>query len=323
MKIFNFETKIDIISIKQYFELRENDIFFDIETTGLSRKYSHIYMIGIGKIENESYKITQFFAETVLEERKVIETFLTSIPEYSRLITYNGDRFDLPFVAEKNEQFQNMLNNGFISSFDIYKAIKPLKSLLKLPALKQKNIEVFLGINREDKFDGGKLIKVYEEYQKRPDDENEHLLIIHNREDVYGMLMLLKIFKYFQIKKFNFTNFSMIKELDEIIFMGSTDLDLPTAIRIDHNDMYIILDKNIIKGICPLYDGRMKHFFPNINDYVYLIDEEKIIPKVLSSGINAERYRKPTKDECFIYVENEKINDSFLENEIKNLFSGI
>mgnify|MGYP001270398769 CR=1 FL=1 len=323
MKIFNFETKIDIISIKQYFELRENDIFFDIETTGLSRKYSHIYMIGIGKIENESYKITQFFAETVLEERKVIETFLTSIPEYSRLITYNGDRFDLPFVAEKNEQFQNMLNNGFISSFDIYKAIKPLKSLLKLPALKQKNIEVFLGINREDKFDGGKLIKVYEEYQKRPDDENEHLLIIHNREDVYGMLMLLKIFKYFQIKKFNFTNFSMIKELDEIIFRGSTDLDLPTAIRIDHNDMYIILDKNIIKGICPLYDGRMKHFFPNINDYVYLIDEEKIIPKVLSSGINAERYRKPTKDECFIYVENEKINDSFLENEIKNLFSGI
>lgn len=323
MKIFNFETKIDIISIKQYFELRENDIFFDIETTGLSRKYSHIYMIGIGKIENESYKITQFFAETVLEERKVIETFLTSIPEYSRLITYNGDRFDLPFVAEKNEQFQNMLNNGFISSFDIYKAIKPLKSLLKLPALKQKNIEVFLEINREDKFDGGKLIKVYEEYQKRPDDENEHLLIIHNREDVYGMLMLLKIFKYFQIKKFNFTNFSMIKELDEIIFRGSTDLDLPTAIRIDHNDMYIILDKNIIKGICPLYDGRMKHFFPNINDYVYLIDEEKIIPKVLSSGINAERYRKPTKDECFIYVENEKINDSFLENEIKNLFSGI
>lgn len=323
MKIFNFESKIDINSINQYFELSDNDVFFDIETTGLSRKYSHIYMIGIGVIENEFYKITQFFAETVLEERKVIEAFLNSIPEYSRLITYNGDRFDIPFVAEKNEQFRNMIDNGFISSFDIYKAIKPLKSFLRLPALKQKNIEAFLGINREDKYDGGKLIKVYEEYQKRPDDEDEHFLIIHNREDVYGMLPLLKIFKYFQIKKINFINFSMKKESDEIIFKGSTNLDLPRAIRIDLNDVYIILDKNIIKGICPLYDGKMKHYFLNYKDYVYLIDEEKIIPKILTSGINVERYRKPTKDECFVYVENDKISDSFFMDEIKNLFSGI
>ena len=60
MKIFNFESKIDINSINQYFELSDNDVFFDIETTGLSRKYSHIYMIGIGVIENEFYKSLSF-----------------------------------------------------------------------------------------------------------------------------------------------------------------------------------------------------------------------------------------------------------------------
>lgn len=323
MKIFDYETKIDINSIKNYFELRDDDVFFDIETTGLSRKYSHIYMIGIGKIENDSYKITQFFAETVMEERKVIEAFLASLPEYSRLITYNGDRFDLPFVAEKSEQFRNMMENGFISSFDIYKAIKPLKTFLRLPALKQKNIEAFLGIKREDKYDGGKLIKVYEDYQKRPDDDDEQLLIIHNREDVYGMLPLLEIFKYSKVKNFDFVDFYATKEIGEIIFKGTTDLYLPTAIRIDMNDIYIILDKNIIKGVCQLFDGRMKHYFPDTKDYVYLIDEKKIIPKVLSSGINPERYRKPTKYECYIYVENDKVTDSFLMDEIKNLFSSI
>jgi uncharacterized protein YprB with RNaseH-like and TPR domain len=323
MKIFNYDYKIDSDMIKEYFDIKENDIFFDIETTGLSKKYSHIYMIGTGKIYNNSYKTTQFFAESVSEERLIINAFLNDLPEYSRLITYNGDRFDIPFVCEKNDQFDNRLKSGYISSLDIYKSIKPLKHFLKLPAMKQKNIETFLGIKREDKYDGGKLIKVYEDYQKRPSDEDEYLLMIHNREDVYGMLPLLKIFKYFEIKNAALNDFSMKNENNSIVFKGKLNICIPSPVRIDVSDMYIIIDKTVIKGICTLHDGKMKHFFRNTADYVYLIDEDKIIPKILSSGIDSVRYRRPSIEECYSYIDVNKIDEEFMISEIKNVLSSI
>lgn len=47
---------------------------------------------------------------------------------------------------------------------DIFKELSPIKPLLRLENYKQKSIEAFLGIDREDKYSGGELINVYYEY---------------------------------------------------------------------------------------------------------------------------------------------------------------
>ena len=47
---------------------------------------------------------------------------------------------------------------------DIYKKIRPYRKLLGLESMKQKAIEQFLGISREDKYTGGQLIEVYRDY---------------------------------------------------------------------------------------------------------------------------------------------------------------
>ena len=43
---------------------------------------------------------------------------------------------------------------------DIFKELSPIKPLLCLENYKQKSIEAFLGIDREDKYSGGELINV-------------------------------------------------------------------------------------------------------------------------------------------------------------------
>ena len=170
MKIFEDTIKIDNTFTNKY--ITEKDLLFDLETTGLSRKFCHIYMIGTGYIEGNFLHTMLFFAEDITEERAIINEFIKRTRPFERLITYNGNRFDIPFFKERLDSLMIDFDLDSFDSLDIYARLKKLKHLLLLPGMKQKDIEKFLGIERDDKYDGGKLIEVYKSYQIRPDDES-------------------------------------------------------------------------------------------------------------------------------------------------------
>lgn len=52
--------------------------------------------------------------------------------------------------------------------------------------MKQKSIEQFLGVHREDKYNGGQLIDVYREYLHTHEKFLFDLLILHNADDLQG-----------------------------------------------------------------------------------------------------------------------------------------
>ena len=79
---------------------------------------------------------------------------------------------------------------------DIYKKIKPYRKLLGLENMKQKSIEQFLGLAREDKYNGGQLIEVYREYLMTHESFLYDLLILHNEDDLKGMPSILPILCY-------------------------------------------------------------------------------------------------------------------------------
>lgn len=112
---------------------------------------------------------------------------------FDTIITFNGNGFDIPYLRAKCSKYQisdPFENKTFI---DIYKQVRSLKFLLALPDLKQKTIEQFLGMEREDKYNGGELIEVYHTYVKNPSDELLCLLKQHNYEDVLAMPQLFAI----------------------------------------------------------------------------------------------------------------------------------
>ena len=51
-----------------------------------------------------------------------------------------------------------------LSSFDLYKVLRPLKGFLKLPGLKQEQMEAFLGEQKRVYCNGGECIKIYKKY---------------------------------------------------------------------------------------------------------------------------------------------------------------
>ena len=47
-----------------------------------------------------------------------------------------------------------------MQSIDLYRLTRPYKKYLKLTHINQKSLESFLGIEREDRYNGGELIKI-------------------------------------------------------------------------------------------------------------------------------------------------------------------
>ena len=102
--------------------LNNSDLVLDIETTGLDFKIDKLVLLGLVKrCQNKTY-IYQYFAEDDSEEVELLKIFSREIKD-KRLITFNGDTFDIPFLNSR--LIANRLMPVFPdSSLDIYKIIK-------------------------------------------------------------------------------------------------------------------------------------------------------------------------------------------------------
>ena len=138
-------------------------MFYDIETTGLSSRESVIYLIGCMYDDGNGPVLTQFFSESPEEEADIIRAFNELLLKHPVLVDYNGSTFDAPFIRARAEILGIGLN-PITSEIDIYRLLKPFKNLLGLKSMRMKAMEQYLGIRRDDMYDGGELIELYIKY---------------------------------------------------------------------------------------------------------------------------------------------------------------
>lgn len=286
----------------------ENSLFFDIETTGFSPARTSLYLIGCAAREGDSLVVDQFFADTPKEEQEVLSAFFERLAHFDTIITFNGIGFDIPYLKSKCTTYG--LPEPFSSHdyLDIYKVVSKIKFLLHLPNLKQKTIEQFLGIGREDAYNGGELIEVYHSYVKTRSPKELHLLKQHNYEDVIDMPNLLPILSYAKIFDGNFTIASLAANQftsyqgtieKELFFTLKNDLFLPAPISCRHDDFYLTANGEETRIVIKLFTGELKYFYADYKNYFYLPEEDMAVPKSLASGVEKEKKRKATASTCY------------------------
>jgi len=69
------------------------DAYLDIETTGLSWLDAEITVIGVYLVNGNDSKLVQLVGKEV-----TVDNLLTTIDGISTIYTYNGSRFDPPFI---------------------------------------------------------------------------------------------------------------------------------------------------------------------------------------------------------------------------------
>lgn len=286
----------------------EDCIFFDIETTGFSATSSCIYLIGCLRRDGQNLIMDQFFAETKDDEKEVLEKFIEILNEYKTIISFNGIGFDIPFIKAKCDAYGIPEKLKDFSYIDIFKLISNIKFLLKLPNYKQKTIENFLEIHRDDMFSGGELINVYDEYIRTHTSEAEDLLLLHNFEDVTGMLDLIPVLAYNQILNGSYS----VKTAEiapytsyegesskEMIITLQNDYIVPKRVSYQHKDFYFTMNKDVTKVRIPIYEGELKYFYSNYKDYYYLPQEDMAIHQSVATFVDKAYREKAKASNCY------------------------
>lgn len=315
----------------------EEILFIDIETTGLSAKTSDLYCIGLAYYEKNHWRSCQLFAESIAQEAEILSAFASFVKDFKVLVHFNGNRFDIPFLESK---FEKYLFNSPLSepeSFDIYRKIAPYKSLLGLPDCKQKTIELYLGIDREDQYDGGKLIPVYKRYTESKNADDLRLLLLHNEEDIKGMFELLPMLLYERFFKL-FENLPKLsirtdEEIDasryyeddfalhlplkarkvqanyykdyegsqkrEVYMKLALPIALPASLSGNYDGCYFKAEGNEATLRVPLYETELKYYYANYRDYYYLPKEDTAIHKSIAGFVDKAYREKATPSNCY------------------------
>jgi uncharacterized protein YprB with RNaseH-like and TPR domain len=291
---------------------KEQLLFFDIETTGFSGDTSQLYLIGCVYHDGFGWKLIQWFADTRQAESELLDAFFGFVKRFKTLIHFNGDRFDIPYLEKCCRRLG--LSHSFegMESMDIYKKIRPYRKLLGLESMKQKAIEQFLGISREDKYTGGQLIEVYRDYLHTHEKSLYDLLILHNEDDLKGMPAILPILSYADF--FSSPLFPQAPELWEgdcteptdtpfLHLTGTASVSVPVPLEYSSGPVSLELYEN--KAVCTirLCRGCLKYFYPDYKDYYYLPFEDTAVHKSVGEYVDRSARKKATARTCYTKKE--------------------
>lgn len=298
----------------------DESIFFDIETTGFSPSSSSIYLIGCARKKGNHICIDQFFAENPSEEKLILNAFIEILKQYKTIISFNGVGFDVPFLKAKCEEHNISETFASYNYIDIFKLISKYKFLFRLENYKQKTIEKFLGLKRNDLYSGGDLINVYYDYVKNPSDDALESLCLHNYEDVLGMTELLPILSYievfngqYSVSEMAINNYKSLSGEDrkEVYITLRNDYVVPKKVSCQFDEFYISINKDITTIRVSIYEGELYYFYPNYKEYYYLPKEDIAIHKSVATFVDKEYREKCHAYNCY----NRKTSEFVVQKE--------
>lgn len=156
---------------------RTIDTYLDIETTGLYPDAHDITVIGIYLDAGHGDSVVQLVGEQVTREN-----LLAALKGTGTIFTYNGSRFDLPFIQERLGVDLGGRYAHWDLMFDCWR--NNLYGGLK-------KVESMLGICRQIKgVDGLEAVRLWWRYQKANDADALKTLLEYNREDLVNLKAL-------------------------------------------------------------------------------------------------------------------------------------
>jgi uncharacterized protein YprB with RNaseH-like and TPR domain len=156
--------------------------YLDIETTGLSRYYADLTVIGIALEKNRKCQVVQLIEDDLHQDK-----LLDGLEAVDEIYTYNGSRFDLPFIKAR---LGVDLNRCFMHTDLMYDCWRQnLKGGLKV-------VERLLDIKRNlTGVDGYVAVQLWFDYVNNNNKQALRRLLEYNQEDVVNLRTLRRKLK--------------------------------------------------------------------------------------------------------------------------------
>lgn len=165
------------------------DAYLDIETTGLCSFYDEITVVGICLANGSEHELVQLIGADVTKSN-----LLRTLRCVDTIYTYNGSRFDLPFIdfrlrVNLREHFHHHDLMHDCWKNNLYGGFKTIERQLGIPRRLQ-------GIG------GAEAVILWWRYQLHDDRKALNLLLEYNKEDVMNLMALRKKLERFSKSRY-------------------------------------------------------------------------------------------------------------------------
>ncbi len=168
--------------------------FLDTETTGLmGGSGTYAFLIGVGRITPEGFKVRQFFMREYMEERSVLAALHAHLNDFDVLITYNGKSYDQPLLETRYQMTRHKAPFSRLAHLDLLHGARRLWKL-RLDSCRLMQLEEqILGVYREGDLPGEMIPYVYFEYLRSHEAQRLVPIFHHNAIDILTLACLTAI----------------------------------------------------------------------------------------------------------------------------------
>jgi hypothetical protein len=172
----------------------ENWAFLDTETTGLSGSISTCaFLVGVGRITKEGFRVRQFFMRAYGEEASLLESLARHLKNFKVLVTYNGAAFDQPLLESRYRLNRAASPFARLPHLDLLHGARRLWKL-RFDSCRLVDLEnQVLGFERQGDIPGAMIPYVYFEYLRTKWIERLVPVFHHNQLDILTLACLTGI----------------------------------------------------------------------------------------------------------------------------------
>jgi uncharacterized protein YprB with RNaseH-like and TPR domain len=168
--------------------------FLDTETTGLAGGTGTCaFLIGIGRITPEGFRVRQFFMRDYSEEASQLDAVARHLAPFRVLITYNGKTFDQPLLETRYRLNRSRPPFGRLEHLDLLFGARRLWKL-RYESCRLVDLEnQVLGFEREGDVPGALIPYLYFEYLRTQRAARMLPVFHHNATDILTLACLTGI----------------------------------------------------------------------------------------------------------------------------------
>jgi len=156
------------------------DAYLDIETTGLAPENSQITVVGVHLVDGTKQEFVQLVGDDITSEK-----LLATLEGVTMIHTYNGSRFDLPFIraclgVDLERLFPHCDLMYRCWRCNLYGGLKRIERMLGIP-------------RKLNDISGLDAVRLWWRYVNDYDEQALRILLAYNREDVVNLKVLKEL----------------------------------------------------------------------------------------------------------------------------------
>jgi uncharacterized protein len=168
--------------------------FLDTETTGLAGgSGTYAFLIGIGRIAPEGFRLRQFFMRELCEEASLLHAVSEHLAGFDCLVTYNGKTYDQPLLETRFRMARMQPPFARLHHLDLLHGSRRLWKL-RFDSCRLVELEnQIFGLEREGDLPGEMIPYVYFEFLRSKEAFRVAPILHHNANDILTLACLTAI----------------------------------------------------------------------------------------------------------------------------------